>query len=209
MEQLLHKKWTVEEDTMLINYFRNHIDIQEIAVTLARSVLAVRSRLAKLNFLPPEMKTKIENLAGLQPNIMDSNNTSGITQSEISDTINKIFTKSDSSPQSFDVKNAFLNYFFVYALVNKSGQVYVGYSKDVWNRINQHNSNVGAVATKDAGPWFPFAVYCYASEADARDMEIYIHRNFAEFKRRTEKSICEVLSIEMGYQIKPWLLTLL
>ena len=93
-----------------------------------------------------------------------------------------------------DVQQAFRRFHFVYAIVNSKGQVYVGYSQDVWHRVAQHNRNLGAVSTRCAGPWFPFAIYCFAAESDARAMESLVRRNFGDFISFGEASLREVLA---------------
>lgn len=95
---------------------------------------------------------------------------------------------------SVDIQQAFRRFRFVYGIVNPTGQVYIGYSGDVWHRIAQHNRDHGAVVTAGRGPWFPFAIYCFAAEADARAMETFLRRNFAEFVRISEASLKEVLA---------------
>jgi len=95
------------------------------------------------------------------------------------------------------VQQAFRRFHFVYGIVNSKGLVYVGYSKNPWHRIGQHNRDAGAVATKGKGPWFPFCIYCFASEQDARNMEMCIDKNFIDYKNQTETSLIEVL-VQMG-----------
>ena len=104
--------------------------------------------------------------------------------------------------QLVDVQQAFRRFHFVYGIVNSRGRVYVGYSQDVWHRIAQHNRDMGAVSTRHAGPWFPFAIYCLAAESDARNMECSVRQNFRAFILRTEISLKEVLA-QIGVPLQP------
>ena len=107
---------------------------------------------------------------------------------------NKCAIHHDALSELVDVQQAFRRFHFVYAIVNSEGQVYVGYSQDVWHRVAQHNRNLGAVSTRYAGPWFPFAIYCFAAESDARARESHLRRTFDEFVSCTEASMKEVLA---------------
>ena len=179
-----HEKWTSEEESDLISRFRDGAYPAEIARDLGRSELAIRSRLAKHDLLPVISAEVLDYFTSLR--------------APPSEQPLKIEEKSSfyeaAPPVPLDVQQAFHRFHFVYALVNSKSQVYVGYSQDVWHRVSQHNRNVGAKATRNAGPWFPFSITCLAAEADARAFETEIHGNFPEFRQRSEISLREVLA---------------
>ncbi len=179
-----HKKWTPEEDVDLDQRFLGGAFPPEIAHALGRSELAIRARLAKHKLLPGITADDLEFFSALRAKPLEPI----LPSSE-----QNIYPIVEPIP-SVDIQQAFHRFHFVYGIVNPRNQVYVGYTQDVWHRVRQHNRNVGAVATKNSGPWFPFSIYCFAAEVDARSMETYIHRNFKEFTERTEISLCEVLS---------------
>jgi hypothetical protein len=92
------------------------------------------------------------------------------TQSELPSNAEDVKSPDGAEPESsipLDVQQAFHRFHFVYAIVNPQSKVYIGYSRDVWNRVGQHNRNVGAKATRNSGPWFPFSISCLAAEVDA------------------------------------------
>ena len=76
---------------------------------------------------------------------------------------------------------------FVYALINKESEIYIGYTTDLQHRIDSHNNNTGAVATKMKGPWHLFLVEYYLSVNDAKDREKELIRSFdrGNFLERT------------------------
>ena len=43
--------------------------------------------------------------------------------------------------------------FYVYVLQNPRDQVYIGFTSDLVKRVRQHQTNGGAVVTKQNGPW--------------------------------------------------------
>ncbi len=179
-----HEKWTLEEDADLNQRFLDGAFPPDIAHDLGRSELAIRARLAKNNLLPVITAEDLAYFSSLRAKALEP----------------AIITSENEKPSNLepilpiDIQQAFHRFHFVYGIVNPRSQVYVGYSQDVWHRVSQHNRNVGAVATKNKGPWFPFSIYCLAAEVDARAMETHIHRNFQEFSLRTEISLREVLA---------------
>lgn len=189
-----HEKWTSAEDDDLVFRFRAGSHPAEIARSLGRSELAIRSRLAKHDLLPSifaEVLTYFTSLRAKssEPPIK-------------AETVKSPADKETESSVPLDVQQAFHRFHFVYSLVNSRSQVYVGYSRDVWHRVGQHNRNVGAKATRNAGPWFPFSISCLAAETDAKALEMEIHRNFGEFLQRSEVSLREVLS-QIGVPFEP------
>jgi predicted GIY-YIG superfamily endonuclease len=68
--------------------------------------------------------------------------------------------------------------YVVYALMNKQHEIYVGYTSDLSHRLSQHNKDLGAVATKNKGPWYLFLVEAYEAEVDARKRESNIILTF-------------------------------
>ncbi len=67
---------------------------------------------------------------------------------------------------------------YVYALMNKEHEIYIGYTHDLSHRIKQHNENAGAMATKNKGPWHIFSIEIFKSEKDARKREGEIIKSF-------------------------------
>lgn len=178
-----HEKWTPEEESDLISRFRDGAYPAEIARDLGRSELAIRSRLAKHDLLPTISAEVLDYFTSLRA-------PSG--QALKVEEKSSFYKAAPLLP--LDVQQAFHRFHFVYAIVNSKSQVYVGYSQDVWHRVSQHNRNVGAKATRNAGPWFPFSITCLAAETDARAFEKEIHGNFSEFRQRSETSLREVLA---------------
>lgn len=181
-----HEKWTTEEEADLIRRFRDGAFPPEIARDLGRSELAIRSRLAKHDLLPPITAEILAYFTSLRAEL-------SVSAGTIEDTKPPAPAKAEPSVP-VDVQQAFHRFHFVYAIVNPRSQVYVGYSRNVWIRVGQHNRDVGAKVTRNAGPWFPFSIFCLAAESDARALENEIHRNFGEFSRRSEISLREVLA---------------
>jgi predicted GIY-YIG superfamily endonuclease len=89
---------------------------------------------------------------------------------------------------------------FVYAIINTNNQIYIGYTKNPYNRIIMHNKNIGAKATRNKGPWKLFNMLCYASDNDARNAEIYYRRNPYELVWRSKLSIA-LISDEFEHNI--------
>lgn len=188
MSSRSHEPWSEADNAVLKNAFHSECDISKLAKLLGRSELAIRSRLGKLSLLRPlsEEQVRIHANTGVLNESKCLEETEAIAKTKKHQALSNEF--------SIDVQQAFKRFRFVYGLVNPLGQVYVGYSSDVWHRVAQHNRNLGAVATRGNGPWFPFAIYCFGAESDARSMETYIRANFTEFAMRSQTSIREVLA---------------
>lgn len=195
-----HERWTSSEEQDLIRRFRKGAYPSEIAKDLGRSELAVRGRLAKFDLLPPISAGDIKRFKAIRSDKTKAENQSEVAISVLPSLKVQIEKASGQFEATLDVQQAFHRFHFVYGVVNPNGQVYIGYSQDVWHRISQHNRNVGAVATRNAGPWFPFAIYCFAAEVDARAMETLIRRDFEKYALGVEVSLREVLA-QIGVSI--------
>ena len=77
-----------------------------------------------------------------------------------------------------EMDNDDLEGFYVYALMNKDHEIYIGYTETYQHRVDAHNNNSGSVATKNKGPWYPFLVEFYLSQKDAMKRESTIIRLF-------------------------------
>lgn len=210
MNRRSHEPWSANEEYDLTRRFRGGASPSDIASAIGRSELAVRGRLAKLRLIPPLKTEEIAALSSVRCASIDIRPGSNTDHVSL-DTEKQVMIDSIQSAfqtPSIDVQQAFRRFHFVYGLVNPRGHVYVGYAADVWHRIGQHNRDLGAVATRNNGPWFPFAIYCFAAEADARAMETSVRRNFSEFALRTETSLKEVLA-QIGIPMSSSQLTLL
>lgn len=208
MNKRSHERWSSAEEQDLVRKFRKGAYPSEIAKDLGRSELAVRGRLAKFSLLPPISAEDIEKFRVIRSDKTKTENESEDAISELPGLGVQLENASAQIEAAIDVQQAFHRFHFVYGIVNPNGQVYIGYSQDVWHRISQHNRNLGAVATRNAGPWFPFAIYCFAAEVDARAMETLIRRDFKEYALRVEVSLREVLA-QIGVPITPSQLKLL
>lgn len=83
-------------------------------------------------------------------------------------------------------------FYFVYFIVNKDLQVYIGCSQDVIYRIFLHN-NDKVDTTAGRGPWFPFSIVCVSSKAEALSIESLAKKEFQNSLRLAEMSLAEVL----------------
>ena len=189
-----HERWTAKEDLDLVGRFRRGSYPFEIAKELGRTELAIRGRLAKLNLLPPVSAEDIKRFSTIRSQAPESSEVVNHSILESTASKNRETGQSKTFEAALDVQQAFHRFHFVYGIVNPTGKVYVGYSQDVWHRISQHNKDLGAVATRHVGPWFPFAIYCFAAELDARSMETLIRRDFTAFALCAETSLREVLA---------------
>lgn len=189
-----HERWSAKEDQNLVDRFRRGSYPFEIAKAFGRTELAIRGRLAKFNLLPPVSAEDIKKFGALRSQETKPNDPGSFSALKENAAINHETDPSKIFEATLDVQQAFHRFHFVYGIVNPNGKVYVGYSQDVWHRIAQHNRDLGAVATRNAGPWFPFAIYCFAAEFDARSMETYIRSDFVAFAVRVEISLREVLA---------------
>lgn len=98
-----------------------------------------------------------------------------------------------------------LDGYFVYALMNRDHLIYIGYTSTLLHRLEMHNSNGGAMATKNRGPWYLFYVECYAAEIDARTREAEIVRAFESgiFLKQTYWSRAAI-QIQLGLEHSDW-----
>jgi len=189
-----HEPWSVADERDLVSRFRRGEYPGNIAKEIGRTELAVRARLSKFRLLPPVTAEDIERYRAIRSSHIEAVDQSDQSSPGTAGEGNQQSEVSDRFQATIDVQQAFHRFHFVYAIVNPTGHVYVGYTQDVWHRIGRHNRDLGAVATRNCGPWFPFAIYCFAAEVDARSMESQIHGSFAEFTLRVEVSLREVLA---------------
>lgn len=203
-----HEPWTKTDEQDLLLRFRGGAYPADIAIAIGRTELSVRARLAKFRLLPSVTAEDIERYRSIRSIHTEQTEASAGART----TSNALGEQSQKTADRFeatlDVQQAFHRFHFVYAIVNPVGQVYVGYTQDVWHRISQHNRDLGAVATRNGGPWFPFAIYCFAAEIDARSMEAHIHRSFRDFALNVDVSLREVLA-QIGVAITRTQLTLI
>jgi predicted GIY-YIG superfamily endonuclease len=203
-----HESWTISEEQEMLGRFKQGVYLKDIANSIGRTELAVRSRLAKLQLLPPVTAKDIERCRSRSSTRIERNETLVLPPEDSIPNAELLYERTKAFEATLDVQQAFHRFHFVYAIVNPAGKVYVGYSQDVWHRISQHNRSRGAVATRNCGPWFPFAIYCFAAEIDARLMETKVHRSFSEFVLKVEVSLREVLA-QIGVPITRAQLTLI
>lgn len=203
-----HEPWTKSDEQDLLARFRNGAYPADIANAIGRTELSVRARLAKFRLLPPVTAEDIERYRSIRSIHSEETDTSGCAQGTSGTLEEHSHESADRFEATLDVQQAFHRFHFVYAIVNPVGQVYVGYTQDVWHRISQHNRDLGAATTRNHGPWFPFAIYCFAAELDARSMEAKIHRSFSDFSFEVEVSLREVLA-QIGVPITRTQLTLI
>jgi len=197
-----HEAWTPTEERDLIARFKGGEYPGDLAKSIGRTELAVRARLAKFHLLPSVTAEDIEKYRTIRHSVAEPElETKSASPSELQSSKPEGEEEKDRFVATFDVQQAFHRFHFVYAIVNPSGSIYVGYTQDVWHRISQHNRDLGAIQTRNCGPWFPFAIYCFAAEIDARSMELQIHRSFHDFALRVEKSLREVLA-QIGVAIR-------
>ena len=210
MNHRSHEPWTSSEESDLSHRFRAGASPSAIANAIGRSELAIRARLAKLGLLPALTTEQIAELSSARStgSDVDADRSAVVILTFAGDSAQDHPIPNSTTIPSVDVQQAFRRFHFVYGIVNPRGQVYIGYSGDVWHRIAQHNKDVGAVVTRNNGPWFPFAIYCFAAAADARALETSLRRNFSEFAMRTSISLKEVLA-QIGIPLTPSQLSLL
>ena len=95
--------------------------------------------------------------------------------------------------------------YFVYALMNKDHCIYVGYTSRLLHRLESHNSNCGAMATKNKGHWYLFYFEHYTSDVDAKLRESEIIKTFktGTFLERTYWSRASILN-SLGIEHADW-----
>lgn len=203
-----HERWTANEEADLVRQFHSGTYPKDIAEKLGRTELAIRGRLAKHKLLPAVSLEDIEAYRSTRSAETVVTESAECDIAPASVMLGKVEVQEAKFQATLDVQQAFRRFHFVYGIVNPTGQVYIGYSQDVWHRIGQHNRDLGAIETRNCGPWFPFAIYCFAAETDARSMENTIHRDFSSYARRVEISLREVLA-QIGVSITPAQLSLI
>lgn len=86
---------------------------------------------------------------------------------------------------------------FVYILQNKNSRLYIGRTKDILKRIQEHNAG-DTFSTKKYKPWQCIYLEGYFSEDDAKDREKKIKqfgRVYSQLKRRIQKSILDAQKV--------------
>jgi predicted GIY-YIG superfamily endonuclease len=189
-------KWTRDDRRSLTLLFKEKKTIAEIACELGRTELAVKSKLEKYGLLRLKRVegSSSSRFVGDQLPLPDYvQGESRIKKGVIS---NKIQYKHYAQHVLFDlqkIERSLLDaFYFVYFIVNKSYQVYIGCSQDVIYRIHLHNTD-RINTTKGCGPWFPFSIVCVSSKAEALAIESLAKKNFNESIRLAEMSLSEVL----------------
>ena len=184
------------EEFELKGLFFQGTQITDIAERLGRSEGAIESRLIKLKLLTPDSNQRVED--GNTDLLHPANSNQHIEREKLTDQTKKSssdsYTNAKDSSRKAGLTRALERFYYLYALVNEDSQVYIGSTHNLIHRITQHNKNCGAVATRNKGPWFLFAVQCFASEEDARNAEVNTKRDFTSFLRQTRLSIETVLS---------------
>lgn len=179
MTNRARQKWDEAEDNSLIERFQSGDFPSKIAKDFGRTELAIRSRLAKHGLLPKITQEELDRFSSIRSE----------AEKQI---VKKEKRKRKMTPA--DIQQAFHRFHCVYAIINPKGQVYIGYSNNVWHRVGQHNKSSAAKATRKNGPWFPFSIICLAAMHDAKALETEAQKNFSEFKKRNKKSLQEVLA---------------
>jgi len=63
---------------------------------------------------------------------------------------------------------------FIYVLQNERGDLYIGYTRNIRNRIKDHNSGKGARMTRRDGPWKLIYFEGYLNQKDATGREKFL-----------------------------------
>jgi len=188
------KAWSSLDDLELSTYHHNGLSIREIAIKTERTPGAIRSRLKKQGILQTTSKSST-------PTQLQQKN----TERRKKRTKNRrIKTKITSKEYKQKAKERILNdsrvdesildaFYYVYFVVNKDSEVYIGFTRDLAHRIYQHNNSLGAKATKDKGPWHPFFVVCALNANEALKIESRSKRNFKSLQMVYGESLAEVL----------------
>ena len=176
------QRWTDEEEAQVLALHKSGLKPAKIGEKLGRNSGSIRARLDKMSI------ETLENVLEEQGEVIPSGES----------------PKTAKSPEGRkSISNAAFNSFhFCYAIINRSGEVYIGYAINVWERILKHNDEKGAKKTKNKGYWQAIYIGCFSSEQDAKKQEIYYQRNFEEFKETHWFSLEQTLSL-MCSQISP------
>lgn len=182
-EPHIRKQWTPEEEERLIVGFSCGRSIAAMASELRRSEGGVRHRLRKLG------------LGGTASLLARSSRLRRKDKRQGADAA-RLLRKRLSSYEALH-----RGMFYVYAIVNRWHQLYVGYTADITHRLTQHNADNGAVATKGRGSWHLFWLEMLPSKRDAMKRESQIIRNFEhswflELTYNSRKAILEELGEE-------------
>ena len=88
--------------------------------------------------------------------------------------------------------------YFIYIIFSESiDKFYVGYSKDPWIRLQQHNSNTGDKYTGRAKDWILKAVFEVSNiEGDAIKIERFIKK---QKSRKLLLLLCDVDFVPIGF----------
>ena len=179
--------WSDEDEGSLVEQFSRGENVASISASLGRTELAIRSRLGKLGLLDELTEEDIRQAVAGELDL-DWDQPSTVAD-DLQDSENSF--ADESTPTVCD------GMYSVYALVNSEHCIYIGYSANANHRIAQHNANNGAIATRDRGPWVPFAVYHYITESDARRSETHFRRYPDELVLRARDSLRKALH-ELG-----------
>ena len=67
-------------------------------------------------------------------------------------------------------------FYYIYVLEDKKGNLYVGYSKDLKKRVEEHNRGLNQ-STKSQKPWHCIYFEACLNEEDAKRREGYLKTN--------------------------------
>jgi predicted GIY-YIG superfamily endonuclease len=166
-----------------VEKFSSGESVSSISASLGRTELAIRSRLGKLGLLDELSEEDVRRAVAGEMNL-DWDKTS-IVLDDV-----QVLEEPCAVESTRPVCDCMYS---VYALVNSEHCIYIGYSANPNHRIAQHNANNGATATRDRGPWLPFALYHYITESDARRSETHFRRFPDELVLRTRDSLRKAL----------------
>ena len=187
--------WKSTELADLLHAYRKAVALDQIALSLNRPIEEVRLKISELVAAQAAKRTHATS-RDLRARPVSAHLKQAPAPQEETTVAHTEATLSET--ELTDVNLAFARFYFVYAIVNQQGLVYIGYSQNVWHRVAQHNLDLGATHTSARGPWFPFAIACFASERDARAAEADFRNNFSRFISRTSLSLRTVLA-QLGF----------
>ena len=85
--------------------------------------------------------------------------------------------------------------FIVYLIQHSlSGEMYIGFTKNLENRIKSHNANKNIATKKEEGTWILVYAEAYRSEHDARVRELKLKQHGSAnhaLKKRISNSVIE------------------
>lgn len=189
-------KWTRDDKNRLTLYFKEGLEIEEIAKKLGRTEKSILSRLEKLGLRKTKKITGCPSSRFVGDGIPLDQNSNNFSPDVI--LLNKIEYKDNARKLLYDegrVERSLLDaFYFIYLIVNKEQEVYIGASQDVIYRVYQHNKNQGGKTTTGRGPWYPFTILCVSSKAEALSIEARSKREFSEVLSMYEMSLKETLA---------------